>query len=52
MGSPQFVPIPFRIIALMQARNRIFAYPWNVWQVRLRQLGSSAHAAGHAAPEQ
>ena len=26
MGSPQFVPIPFRIIALMQERNRIFAY--------------------------
>ena len=26
MSSPQFVPIPLRIIALMQERNRIFAY--------------------------
>jgi Fe-S-cluster containining protein len=26
MSSPQFVPVPFRIIALMQERNRIFAY--------------------------
>jgi len=39
MAAASFIPLPYRIIALMQERNRLFAYPLEVLAGKIKATG-------------
>jgi len=46
MAAPHDIPIPYRIIALMQERNRLFAYPLKHMSEEIRDTGFQCDCCG------
>jgi Fe-S-cluster containining protein len=46
MGTPSGIPIPYRIIALMQERNRIFGFPLEHLAAEIKTIGFQCARCG------